>query len=124
MTKEEILAMEAGRELDEWVADKVMNYSVAYDGSGICMVDWEEVGYGKVLRQFNPSESIIVAWEVVEKIKNDFPARNFQVKGGQQMGGYEATIIGHYSQEIVAVAFCNTAPLAICKAALLAVMDL
>lgn len=102
LTRDEILSMQ-GRELDALVAEKVMGwtYKTEFD------------------KLFKPSESISAAWEVVERLKfmknhiDVFTSKNG--KWGVEVSKEDAV----YVRE-----FAITAPEAICKAALLAVMGL
>lgn len=118
MTKDEILKMEAGRELDALVADRVMGWKstggrhLAWEkGNGL--ITWEDSSWGN---GFRPSTEIYAAWEVVEK---------FFRKGTQTL------IIGCRGRAFSfrcywngnrGEAIADSAPLAICRAALMAVM--
>jgi hypothetical protein len=126
MTKEEILAMEAGREIDFLVAVHVMNLCVLDNvqmyGDGCVMSDngfdeWmKHPMFGKtedpdLLEPY--STNISAAWEVFLKVDHD----------------KERSKIVHLSFDQWVCCFddiksseCKSAPLAICKAALLAVM--
>src|SRR5512139_113235 len=90
MKREEILNMPAGREMDALIAEKVMGWHKGkyhfYDGTSINEVvsDWlDSEGHYKCgigtedgfednedfhLLRWHPSESILWAWEVVEKL--------------------------------------------------------
>lgn len=133
MTRDEIMSMEPGRELDCLVAEKVMGYKVSFwslhlaeDGSkeelipnnlGDCAL---QVMYKDNIWQCIPSYStdISAAWEVRQRIHDtiggtkiisvcdDFP-EECQIWDGMKYISVRA----------------NTVPEAICKAALLAVMD-
>lgn len=107
MTKEEILAMKPGEELDAAVGNEVMGW-----GRGA----WRpfiEISKGyRVSHQFKPSTSLSAAWEVVEKLNLPFFIRRLPGKNYAVGIGYGKGIC---SGEI--------APEAICKAALLAVME-
>jgi hypothetical protein len=106
MTRDEILAMQPGFSLDELVAINVM-------GKENNKTVWGQ-------KPFEPSRNISAAWEVQEKL---------QEHGGMVLGSYGSksgarwfavqTTVG--SKEINVT--CHTAPEAICKAALLAVME-
>ena len=84
MTRDEILKMEAGREMDALMAEKVMGWHLVTDKDG-----WKHWGdkdgrWGAGMNQsshddyedgedfhvlhWHPSESILWAWEVVEKL--------------------------------------------------------
>jgi hypothetical protein len=95
MTREEILNMPAGREMDALIAEKVID------------PDWVK------LKNLCPhySTDIAAAWELVEKMKY------FTLYRGD--GYWECEYSGQYLESIDA----ETAPLAICRAALLAVIE-
>jgi hypothetical protein len=140
MTKEEILKMEPGREMDALVAEKVMGWTKKWNNfSGAN--DW--MGYGTGTRNdrnWKPSEDISAAWEVVERIKTKDA---FQYVGDLHIvwGGFGENLTpkGPHGQMIYPNALCwlvsietetntyrvtaNTAPEAICKAALLACLE-
>jgi hypothetical protein len=134
--------MEAGRELDALIAEKVMGWSSQADGlywdagnhrtrlvlGSIIAKKRDEMGlenaHGFV---FAPSTNIADAWEVVEKLGRwrgfDFmlvmpnPEQTFHLHT-YEAGWYEATNDG---PERRVVSDADTAPLAICLAALKAV---
>jgi Phage ABA sandwich domain len=111
LTRDEILAMEPGRELDKLVNEKLFSYSVRSH------LVYEE-GMNIDRTDFLPSTYLPNAWEVVEKMKEtwSFTMLNwggdapYEVIWGYQEGEYRYT--------------AQSAEEAICKAALLAVMDL
>jgi len=113
MNREDILNMPEGRELDALVAEKIF---------GITKKHWD---FEFTLRHY--STDISAAWEVVEKMcdgdKNKFmiyrfgfgpkkPKIRWRVSWGQ---GWE---------NLLSYCDAESAPLAICRAALLAVMEL
>jgi len=98
MTRDEILAMKPGRELDALIAEKVMGWS------------WGIIG--DLIPAY--STDISAAWEVVEEMGDCLHLRQH----GEQ-GEWEAWFCGYPNSK----AHGETAPEAICKAALLAVMD-
>lgn len=106
--RDKILAMEAGKELDALVVEKVTEYqslttALNLDGS-----------YGYLPPY---SSDISVAWEVVEKFKlSGFLINHLN---DNPMGDGWHCVINHKHH----ARRCKTAPEAICKAALLAVMD-
>jgi len=116
MTRDEVLAMKPGRELDALVAEKVMGWKAVQvfdlkdtDGTNIAN---GITPYNIGQRVPHYSTDIASAWEVVEEMQNnewDFTLKNHKRK-------YEAIFGTLYN------AFAPTAPEAICKAALLAVM--
>ena len=75
MTRDEILKLEAGRELDALVAEKVMGLLVTNHGTAKIIYGKVEVD-GKEHVTFSPvrpySTDIAAAWEVVEKMSDDY----------------------------------------------------
>ena len=70
MTRDEIMAMVPGREMDALVAEKVMMWTKDADGSywladTYSIRTWEQTSYPG----FQSSTDIAAAWEVVEKLK-------------------------------------------------------
>jgi hypothetical protein len=123
MTKDEILAMEAGKEMDALIAEKVMgwhlvkreNYRdewVNADGRyqhPVPRYDGYEDDEDFHTICWHPSESILWAWDVVEKLCLSV----VPYPGGDKWHAADGKVI----------AFADTAPLAICRAALLVVME-
>jgi hypothetical protein len=108
MKKEEILAMEAGRELDVLVAEHVMGW---YDISLMTntsnnFTNYQGITPGIYSRRKikNYSTDISATWEVVEKMR-------------------ESEYKYQFNQHMDKGSFTNVTPLIICRAALLAVMD-
>jgi hypothetical protein len=114
LKREDILSMVPGRELDALVAEKVMGWKYkrmtgykedAFESSDLKLVfvsDW------------TPSSYIHLAWKVFEK--GDFDKEKSSIVHGS-MGQWTC----HFDD--VSSNACSTAPLAICRAALLAVME-
>ena len=108
--------LSAGREMDALVAEKVMGWSplnrtehhLSWNvPEGIRT--WEETSYGS----FKPSTSIAAAWEVVEKLrKEEIP---IEITSGF-FGPYSCRIASNHGW--LAMVQADTAPLAICRAAL------
>ena len=99
-TREEILNMPAGREMDALVAKMVTHNNYVFNN--------EHPSY---------STNIASAWEVVEKEEHGF---SLWVSGVRSAPLCKAEIIigdNRYG------CYANTAPLAICRAALLAVLE-
>ena len=96
MTRDDVLAMEPGRELDALVAKKVM-------------------GWFEVWKPFSPSTDISAAWEVVEKLQGTYWVRMNSMMKDHSCGVGKPDMRWEY--------YGNSMPEAICKAALLAVLE-
>lgn len=115
MTRDEILKMEAGRELDALVAKDVMGWH-KLDGNWKDNI-WEKAD-GHIKGDWHPSEDISAAWEVVTKIRS--------MGWGVDISWFHEFIycaLHKPDSVIIKQANAETAPLAICRAALLAVME-
>lgn len=118
MNREEILAMEPGRELDGLVASTVMGWHIV-EGHMTGRLFWHDANNHShgVIYDFNPSTDISAAWEVVEKMrethKRAFTNELYGIMNPKREAFQIAPIdlIWHMN------------PLNICKAALLAVMN-
>jgi len=139
MTRDEILNMPAGREMDALIAEKVMGWNILTkpdgyrywadtDGEFACGVPPEE-GYFEDeedlhLLKWHPSESILWAWDVVEVLRGKFWSTTIT-----QWDHSRKTVVtceyrsGRGEHKAPLYADADTAPLAICRAALLAVME-
>lgn len=110
MNRTDILNMPAGREMDLEVGYRLFGYNsyLFIDG-------------GDGIKPFHPSTDIAAAWEVVEKIRQSgmllyirvHPNKYFVTIRSEKGGDY--TIVGEGSNA--------SAPLAICRAAILASME-
>ena len=109
--------------LDAQIAGIVMGFNLF---NGLIVEEWPDVKGVYTPRKPKPySTDILAAWEVVEKMQSE--GWRLDISGsryfGPNMGGYEVQIVcasgvrGHYS------AYEETAPMAICMAALKAVKD-
>lgn len=117
MTRDEILAIEPGRELDVLVAEKVMRWKPFSGGFRIQTGQIRTLESVSGSRSFHPSTDISAAWEVRQRIHetiggtkiisvcDEFP-EECQIWDGRKYISVRA----------------NTVPEAICKAALLAVL--
>ena len=112
MTREEILNMPAGREMDALIAENVFNVFVhRLNGSAFSVSMLNEIPHY--------STDISAAWEVVEKLhkENDI----FDVWHEKDTGfDWWCEVVNNGDGWNVNA---KTAPLAICRAALLAVME-
>ena len=130
MKRDEILKMEAGREMDALIAEKVMDWknihkTTEYEDpdtihmtgemnpfivGNVAWVDWE-------VEIFPFSTSLLDAWMVVEKLRSKYL---ISVRSDFNHYGCAIRLLG--LDDLVAVTYGDTAPLAICRAALLAAM--
>ena len=121
MTRDEILNMEAGREMDTLVAEKVMGFPVKI-GDITGEPYHAQFGYSMP----NYSTNIAAAWMVVEKLQNQYPAFNL-VWVKLQILKPEIALRrawrANFQGSTLSDAFADTAPLAICRAALLAMLE-
>ena len=116
MTRDEIINMPAGRELDALVAEKVMSDNTRH-------FIWKRYGKPDAIQSpeyGGPQEystDIDAAWQVVEKLEI-MGIRLIIWTGVNDIHWYQ---IGE--QDVVGEIHATTLPVAICRAALLAVMD-
>lgn len=122
LTREEIMSMQPGRELNDLVKIHVMGWKP--ERVGVNLIEWFEekegirynVSYNA--KTFNPSQSISSAWEVVGKMRslgNHIDVFTWEDKWGTEISKGDTVYVREYTLE---------APEAICKTALLAVMTL
>lgn len=122
MTRDEILKMEAGREMDALVARRVMGF---VDLGPLQFEDlrWQKptvdgvVVLGRLPRY---STDIAAAWQVVEKLQS--MAYWVNINTTCDVGLYDVQVRLWSDINDIAVVFVP-APLAICRAALLAAME-
>lgn len=117
MTKEEILKMEPGRELDALIAEKVMEIKLHWDDEEGQSYKIADSPFGEVLKAFNPSTDISAAWEVLEQFKTHQVTKS---ETGFSHSEKKYRVIVGKNQN---VAYADTVPEAICKAALLACLE-
>lgn len=127
LTREQVLEMGAGREMDSLIAERVMKWYITkgeYSGKEYWNDSDDYSHYS--LQGFNPSTHILAAWEVLEKMNNEGCRVLVNVadeKDGEVIRG--RAISGEWHSNIVKSgerhnhAYAETAPLAICRAALL-----
>ena len=121
--------MEAGRELDTLVAEKVLGWrllnsetyepvisdSERKDASNNDGWHWEGRGGHSEAWEWRPSSKIHDAWEVLEKMSEILDGQAISVCWGNYGDeGMGASVLTFYDHSAVA----NTVPLAICRAAL------
>ena len=119
MTRDEILNMPAGREMDAILMEKLFEYSWDSSFKGGA---WRHADGSCYLQQLLPrfSTDIAAAWEVVEKLCDETGCDIVKVckRDPELLRGDWSCNFGRGFE-----AFGETAPLAICRAALLAVME-
>lgn len=141
--------MPAGPELDRLVAEKVMGWTAAPESVATCGAwpnCWTVSKHGHIRNNWFPSTNIDHAWEVVERIRGlssfkplltsaEFDALpDDQQEGGNWVypwvdvcalldgDGFECSIYhGAGTEQTLGESHADTAPLAICRAALKAV---
>jgi hypothetical protein len=135
MTRDEILAMEAGREMDALVAEKVMEWTRAeqpFISKWGTAYEWQSTGDdcpdSDLNTLFAPlpwSTDMAAAWEVVESFGPIPFLLAFHPADAWRGGSGEICCFSHWSCwfEGGGKIDAKTAPLAICRAALLAVME-
>jgi len=133
MTSEEILKMEAGPELDRLVAERVMEWDEGKDfgigESGIVRYIREGPKYFErtKIEAWAPSTDIKAAWEVMERLAPHFEIKLFNAMEPQRSRGWKDVWVVDIqaSQEGAPLhrSIDDNAPLAICRAALLAMME-
>ena len=141
LTKDEILAMKPGRELDALVTEKVMGLNIklkgCVEGEAIdqCLFDWDpdvpcpcsymekhktNIGcehYQPVFKRY--STDISAAWEVAEKFHSYIENAGY----GEKKYHVILNEFNNNGNVYQFEAFGETAPLAICRAALLAMEE-
>ena len=123
MNKENIHQLEAGRELDRLVAEKVLGWQYKLMSDGI-KSDWHWVDANDKFVCIsvddtslpNFSANIADAWQIVEFLIPQFD----DVSVSNTHDGYNCLISPDIWKLNVYVSFGDTAPLAICRCALLA----
>lgn len=133
ITREEILAMPAGAEMDAMIAEEVMGWHLVVEEDTnwkrywhddenhyqhMAAKDGDNYGDGEDFHLifWHPSQSILWAWDVVERLDSSFSLARAWLLEDANWKGYSFWVGG-------VSAFGETAPLAICRAALLAVID-
>ncbi len=109
--------MKAGRELDAKVAEEVMGWEIITLGNTDVWAERLVDGWEPKRQNWNPSTQIADAWLVVEKMKNDWCNLEFMCGRYQAKFKTGARVIEYKYYEAQA----DTAPLAICLAALKAI---
>jgi hypothetical protein len=116
MNKEQVLSMPAGRELDALIAEKVMERDVSFHKRGGAFTrSWID-GYG--CEDTFYSTDIATAWRVVDKMCKSFWIASLVADTNL----WRVTFYTHTHRK-THEAIDESAPLAICRAALLAVFE-
>lgn len=119
MTRDEILAMKPGRELDAIIINQIMNWPVIknefYIGGAIVEISDKE---GAAIEFCSPSKDMNLAYKVVEKMK-----QTHCITIGTDTGGRYYCCFTPFGGNMVWTSHSTASlPEAICKAALLAVL--
>jgi hypothetical protein len=117
MTREDILAMPAGRELDALVAEKVLDFALMHEVVQPEGENW--FTYHHNMGYYRYSSNISAAWEVVEK---------FSTYRMQKLRDNDHRLVDGKAHQCFLnkngnCAYGHTATEAICKAALIAKME-
>ena len=128
MTREEILKLEPGPELDRLMAEKVMGWKRTTEGAPPGCAYWkDDDGFVRANEtpggslNWNPSTDIAAAWQVVEKLASKGIVVVIESEGALN-NIYEVLFHRWGSDAIVGIARGSICE-AICRAALLAVME-
>lgn len=119
----DIDALTAGPELDRLIGEKVMGWAckdaygcdglVWFDASGSELIDYGPTAYG-----WSPSTNIAHAWEVVERVRlQDYGSLELWWDAGAEWW----CALFRFKSETPEMLTADTAPLAICRAALKAI---
>jgi hypothetical protein len=128
MNRDDILNMEAGREMDDLIATRVMGWKMGNTSvlPRMNIPVWHDGNWNiSHFYEWRPSTDIAAAWEAVDKLRKDgfncvfsLPYTNSAIRqhilfdGGEETDARSSDWV--YGDEL---------PLAICRAALLAVME-
>jgi len=126
MTREEILKLEAGPQLDRIIAERVMGWE--YD---LLRDAWFKDGEGEIWAEnWHPSTDIKAAWEVLLRIMATFDYNvsitshtSIDPRTGERNVLWEVILRPYGAGTWVTAYGPNSLLLAICRAALLAVME-
>ena len=120
MTEHEILSEPTGKQLDAWVAEAVFGWVCIEGGPGGGGEIFWRTPDGKTLEECDDlpaySTDIADAWEVVERLRGERIYLMRLTNGTDVYGCW----FGSGIHDLVYSELCDTAPLAICRAALLA----
>ena len=125
MTREEILKLEPSPELDRLVAERVMewqessDFAIEKETGDLFKIDLSDSIF-KGLWKWSPSTDIAAAWEVVNKLLSRY---NISIYSGRYPIRWFVQMVAVEDWETKALVEDENLPLAICRAALLAVME-
>lgn len=124
MTREEILAVPAGREMDALIAEKVLGWGVLRNDIYVYIPRPNEAPDERLDElKWYPSNDIAAAWDVVEKFM-PYKSPSLYVVGVMWYCFFALkTGEGLFTGTNILEARASTAPLAICRAALLAALE-
>lgn len=110
----------AGRDLDALVAERVMGWHVQYTRIGDYWMGATRHDPTWSVKEFTPSTDIAAAWLVVERMREQEWAMNLDVAEGDKLKPYDCRLFNRDGRRRV-LAYGETFPLAICRAALKAI---
>lgn len=123
MTREEMLAIEPGKDLDALIAEKIMDYKIGFLSDYGFKKEFERKVIALPDGRYDNincySTNMSAAWEVVDKLAKDYYQVEISVVEG-------ISVCNIWRSDILLIATHEGyfAPEVICKAALLAVLDL
>ena len=120
MTREEILNMPAGREMDALIEENIFNRTLC--ANDVASYIKTPNGYEDLRWHKNYSTNISAAWEVAEHLREELGTCKFFIVVDPKKGNNIRAIFDPILDDEHFEASAETAPLAICRAALLAVM--
>lgn len=118
LTREQVLEMGAGREMDVLVMEKIFNAKQKYYGEEEVWYHYDRNGQPDYEWPFHnsPSTDRSAAWEVVEKLHENRFLFDISTSVG---AGYTARFYNRDTEVYHNAHYIESAPLAICRAALL-----
>lgn len=117
LTREQIMQMPAGHEMDHLVAERVMGWTFVHQ---VPVEQWHDNRGNRVANVFwSPSTNIAEAWDVMARIKEIAGADTSRVwiRFCDEIAGPEGAYDGFLN-------LWHVSPLTICKAALVTVVDI
>lgn len=114
----------AGSELDRLIAEKVMGWKIINNGPGCfdCIRGrYPKTGHIMAVTRWNPSSNIAHAWEVLDRLGSTHCGFISRFQIDWRAGECFCRITRHNKRRLY-VGIADNIPLAICRAALLAVL--